>query len=540
MARKDNFVDRRRPLTDGQKEMMMVVLIRNREAFDAVADQLRPEHFPPHDKKYAVLWAAVVGYFDENGDLPLPAYLTTEIQRRLEDDPDGLSEEEIESLDAFIGDFAFNFKDDELRPNFAIAKARQLMEDALHLQLTEVLSARDTPINLGNLLGQMQDQAATIASLDLSTELPFPLQDDDWRPADVSRFSTGVDFLDMYLDGGHAAKELITLMGPYGSCKTLLGLQVCISTGHLLYQDWVLRGRQGPCPVVYYASSEADIQELRLRAISYYACVRRESLWTSQAWDQQSTTGNLKEYEIALFGPDGPGERERIAAHKRLLNKFWCPLDLSCKDRRNPGRGHGGVDEIAALIRAEQRSRGNPRVGVVVVDYAQLIAERYISSKYGGDHNEMRHVVGRMPEKLIASIAGPLDTPVWLLAQFNKVGNSRNPGDLPKHTDCAEAANLGENADFAFVVGNKQEGNICLIGATKVRRAELRQATPVYIDGALNAVRNRSADLRVDPATRRIVKRGELSRVIGDSGEDSGSSRQRQAGDEVFFLGNQF
>lgn len=279
-------------------------------------------------------------------------------------------------------------------------------------------------------------------------------------------------------------------------------------------------------------SYEAAMEELRLRALSCYANVARDSIWTSEAWDSLSTRGNLKPYELKLFPPTHFGETERIATFEKVMNKFWVPYDLSGSDQSTQGRGYGGVDEIVSLIEAEARKRGCGPC-IVTVDYAQLLARRYIIHNHNSNFDGMmRHVMGTIIPELSARIAKRFKTTVWVLAQFNKSGNKTSPGTLPSHIDTAEASNFAENADFAFTIGNKQEGNYCLIGATKTRRAEMRQAIPVWIDGQLNVVRNCSHEMRVDPASRRIVKKGEMSKVI------KASDGHDQAGDEVHFLGN--
>ena len=407
-----------------------------------------------------------------------------------------------------------------------------MMEDTLQSRVAEFVNDRDTPLDFGLLLGKIYEEATNISALSATEDKPFPDDDDVWAPRTVSRYTTGVPFLDALLDGGQSPAEMYLALAPYGTCKTMLGVMITVGTAIYLYRIWHSGGKQGPCPVTYYASYEEPMETLRLRAISFAASVHRKSIWTRDAWATRSTRGSLKSYELELFSPDDYGEVERMKMYKGILNQCWKPFDMTGGDKANPGRGTGGVDELAALIRADRRTRGNPQVGTVVIDYAQLVADRYVNSAKGGDYGDLRHIVGRMPGHAAHKIGKPMDTPVWLLAQFNGSANGMTPGSLPNHTEAAEAKNLAENTDFAFVIGAKTREGFCQMAATKARRAALQQSIVIEIDGGLNIVRDRSKDMCLDPASKRIVKRGDMGRVVAD---DSGDD---EAGAEAASLGN--
>ncbi len=529
----DKFIDRRAPLAEDEKQIMMAVLIRNAEAFETVLGQLSSRHFSPGDRCWSLLWACVVDYFDENGELPQAAYLSAEIQRRTSsEDNELLEEEEINRLDEFLT-YAYSFAPEDLKPGYALRRVKHLMEDTLQSRVAEFVNDRDTPLDLGKLLGQVYEEAVGISSISSPSLKPFPDDDDEWAPRAINRYTTGVPFLDTYLEGGQSPGESYLLCAPYGTCKTMLGVQITVGTAIYLYRCWVMGGRKGPCPVTYYGSYEEPMETLRLRAISYAASIHRNSIWTKEAWATRSTRGKLKPYELEIFSPDDYGEVERMRMFKKILNECWMPFDLTGGDKLNPGRGCGGVDELAGLIRADHRQRGQPQIGTVVLDYVQMVADRYVGSAKGGDYRDLRHIVGRMPGHVAHRIGKPLSTPVWLMAQFNGTANGMKPGTLPNHTEAAEAKNLGENADFAFVIGAKNHDSLCQLGATKARRAALQREIVIEIDGAMNIVRDRSKDMCLDPASKRIVKRGDLGRVVADDTPDYG-----QAGDEVASLGS--
>lgn len=511
--------ERRTPLNDAQKELMMTVLIRHPEAFLAVRTQLQAGHFGQYDQRYAVLWAAVCDYYVQHRELPGEQYLLAETQRRLDDDPGLLVDEEIEQLDAFM-QRSFLLDASELKPRYAISKAKQFLEESLQARLAGAVSSEEMPVSLGKLLGAAAEEASQIQGLDSRNDPAFPA--DGWQPKGVRKVSTGVVFLDRYLRGGDAPGEVNVLLGPYGSCKTMLTVQLGVQKALGAYQLWLEGGRKGPIPVTYHFSAEADLEELRLRALCHAAQVHVDSIDEKEKWASLSTQGSLKDYEKKLFakalrrGVAMPGERERVDVYQRILNRCWLPVDMTGSGENHHGRGGGGIDEIAAIILRDQQTRENPGVRVVLIDYAQAVAERYVQQHQGGDHHEMRFVVGKMPMHAKNQIALPYQTPVWIVGQLSGEANSRSVATVSHHSESAEAKNFAENAAFAFCIGMPDVHNRCLLACTKVRRAARQAPTVIQIDGAMHTVRD-AEEYSLDTATRRIVRTAELRGVLDDS-----------------------
>ncbi len=187
----------------------------------------------------------------------------------------------------------------------------------------------------------------------------------DWdKKGGIGVFSTGLHFFDKLLNGGHAPKEVYGVMGPSGSCKTTMAVMLAVEA---CKQAADVYEKTGKMEYVFVVSYEAALEnELRFRAISYAAKIRRDSLENMDpklGRESLSTRKTLKDYEKKMFkaelaeGEPVLGEQARLNDVMDMLNRHMIVLDMTGADpaRRNAGGGY--VQEIAAAITAELHHR---------------------------------------------------------------------------------------------------------------------------------------------------------------------------------------
>ncbi len=160
----NGYVERVAPLTDRQKEMMLMVLCRKESAFLAAKDQLKPEHFSEYESGLATIWSCVLDHYEHFGQLPGEDHLVAEIERRLEEAPDQLSEHEIAQLDQYV-ERAYLVPADGLKVNVALRLLQEFLREQLALEAQALFARRDTPRDLQMLLSHLTTQAQAIDTL---------------------------------------------------------------------------------------------------------------------------------------------------------------------------------------------------------------------------------------------------------------------------------------------------------------------------------------------------------------------------------------
>jgi hypothetical protein len=567
MAKDDQRISRRLPITDAQKQILFTILVRKKTSFLMAKEQLQPEHFGKGDQGYAMVWAAVLAHYSEMGRLPREDELATELDRRIRDVTDALDDAELREMDRFVR-IAYATQTKVLSAKLAAKFLRMYMEDRLADQARNIfhLSGRN-PSDIFNVARELVERATSIQAISgTGVEAPFPAKWDE-QAAPVEKWDTGLAFLNTFLNGGDSPGEVNGLMGPYGSAKTSTGIQLSTYRAEVLYREWDLGGRKGPMPLVYYFYYEGSMAEMRVRALSCVGEIDRGVLETND-WDNLSyNRETLKPYERELFKarlaqhatvwpekskykmlcsrcgytetvlhaeeqrcpecrkrtlgyvafPVVYPEKYRKKRAEIALNRNWRPIDMTGNDPLNPGRGAGLVDEIVAIIRQNQlflQGRGElVATGSVYIDYLLAMADSYITQHGLKKKDELRFLVKSVPLHLKNRVALAFRCPVWILHQLSSESNALAPGIIPKITDSAEGKGFAENLDFCFQYGNKTDDSLFAVDCGKHRRSAAQPEAIARLVGQLAVVRDTNGRYTIDTTARKIVKKEDYNKI---------------------------
>jgi replicative DNA helicase len=122
---------------------------------------------------------------------------------------------------------------------------------------------------------------------------------------------------------------------------------------------------------------------------------------------------------------------EQFAVTQKVFNELY-PLPLSIVDKR-------GLTVAEIKARARKFKTENPKLGLIVIDYLQLIKPPNNSNR------SWTLVVGEMVREL-RDLAGELDVPIILLSQLNRGVESRE-NKRPMMSDLRDSGNIEEFAD---------------------------------------------------------------------------------------------
>lgn len=524
---------KRSPLNDRQLEMLLTALLRREDLFSEARSILLVNTFPDHHRNYALVWSIVNDYYDEFGELPVEDYIAAEIETRVDEDPDALSDEEIDVVDLFLRR-AFVLDDSLINEKLARRQLKQYLDDRLADDIRKEFSGQQaTPEDTVSILSSLTERAS---SLDIvgrgSLPLPFEPGWDENESLKLHKVPSGLGFLDSMLDGGMALGEVIGLLGPHGSCKTTIAVQLSVDMARRYYLQWRKRGKKGPLKFVYLFIYEGTVSEMRLRALSHAATIERSTLETGDP--KRLSRGNrLKPYEKQMFaameagGGKIPSESVRYRVEQNRLNCNLRIVDMTGSDPTAPGRGTGLVPEIVQVIKADQqaniRAGIEAEVGFVTIDYAGAAAERHCEHRDLPRDRNMRHLLTRFPMHCKHKIAVPFNTIVFCNHQLSGGANALAEGRVAKGTDAAEAKSFRENLDFLFVVSNLSLEGRAVINKDKQRRTSRSLPQVVELQGQFSRVNGTDGRYVLDPRRNKIVPRGALHQ-LGEAEDDQGSS----------------
>lgn len=505
------------PLTETEKESMLAHLIRMPGLFSIAFEKLDPSYFSETDRAYAVLWRAALNVAKQyNDEMPTGAQMRIEIEleKLIDDDPIGLSSTQTEVL---FGDgdnpgllqWIFNLPESDLIEDDGRALLRKFLEDrTIFVPIKELVSdlGPKNPAYLSKLLSDIEFRQNIVDSVTDTEAIPaFPAQ---YAPKPLDIIPTNISFLDDYMSGGQAVKEVYVILGPTGVGKTLLTVQIACQGA--LYEQELAR-RKGDLSNIghwyiftYEQAADPDIWH---RIWSNMAQIHID---TFRKGEPLSTAENLKPYEREKYrlelemGKEVPGEQER---YQRVFSNFKPPnlwmFDMS--GSKSPNVGKGSVSEIVRVLDTEVKTNKR-RVAGLIIDYAGLVVKRNMSA-LGISHDHLRHELGQFIDKCRMSIAGRFNCPMWVMHQLAGAANKKNPTQKQHHADAAECKSFSDNAWFSFNLGTKDfETSTCRITCTKNRRAAGDDKEKViYIDGAFCTMRSAEGLFALNSRTNRIV-----------------------------------
>lgn len=486
-------------LSSAQLKLFFAILIRNRVVFDHFKVNLTVNHFV--EETYRLVYQVVLAYVEEHNTLPQESQLTVEVQtalyNRQEDPSDELLDALSDLVDYVFGPTTFRNQDPEHTDftTYAFKIGQQILLLKHKQSLQEELLDQDV-----NLLSDFLDAALQSHSLlsltGYSTEQTLTFEP-EWDVQDIMhRRSTGVGYLDRFLNGGTVDGEVYLFMAPYGTCKTTQGVMLWCLAAKQAYHDYLINP-DSPKGLSVLVSYEAPLsQEIRNRALMYTAMVHRDRLelmGTAGLNSLSDDPDNPLPYEHQLFRQQIQDqtfipERQRVEQAISWLNKHTLCLDFSGSDPRFPKAGYGGIAEITQRIELEIRNRGNVKVNFVCVDYLGVMCNRH-NDTIAGRKEEVHTVYRDAIAKISSQIAKRFKTPAWVLHQLS--GEANAVTSLKKklhHTDAEGSKKVAENADFAFVVSNLNPDSMGKLACTKHRRAQARPDVIIKVDGAYNYI----------------------------------------------------
>jgi hypothetical protein len=324
---------------------------------------------------------------------------------------------------------------------------------------------------------------------------------------------TTIAWIDNYI-GGFRPGDIIGLLGPYSGGKTTMLTTISVR----LAQQYAALN---PNKLAVYICYEDGAQKLNFNLYSAAAHIERAAFVGKSSieefWAGLSTRETLKPYERNLpINQNGEillSERDRWAAVQPWFNRNFVFLDFSA-NKATGGRGNGGVHEIVATLENLVEQTGM-EIGVVSIDYAVLMLNRYLAQNANTKHQEqIWRELQTLPDELKTQVAIPLGCTIMLAHQL-AVGDIKHipPYRHVSHADAQGSKAFAENLHACLCLNAPDpETKVSTINWSKIRFD--RPQSPfglVRIDEHVVDVRDVSDEYYVNELGRRIMQRNELA-----------------------------
>ncbi len=506
-------------LSAAHLRLFVAILIQNETIFAHFKNKLTVAHF--YEESYQLLYRVLLDFYTENNNLPIFAEIWADLESIFEQDSEIISDEnrlELEDFLSYAADpdvFSGTSAQDKKLENFAFKAGKRVLLQAhsrdLQLTLQQGVKLEDLPF----VLQQSQLELEILKTMGVKNKSALTF-DPNWDKRDPKIIrTTGIGFLDKYLNGGTSEGEVYGLMAPYGTCKTTLAVMLWCTAARHCYEETLngITGKQGISVLVTYEAPKSP--ELLHRALMYAARVSRQSLekmgmdGLGALLDDPAAPLDYERKRFAKEIADSVFEPERVRVAKSIvwLNKHTLCLDFSGSDVEFPAAGNGGIDEIIQRIKLELRNRDSScYLHSVIIDYLGLMVDRdttVLLKKRSKSNDEDSKTYSTAVDRIGRELCKPLKCHCWVFHQLSGLANSMlSPTKVLHHTDAQGSKSFGANLDFSFVIGNLNADSMGQIACTKHRRNRKMIPSIICVDGEFNLV--------TAPDNYHIDSRGEI------------------------------
>lgn len=331
--------------------------------------------------------------------------------------------------------------------------------------------------NITNVLSEIQS---------VESSAVFSVVPDNWKPSIVIGESIGVPFLDIFMTGGVGVGDVYGILGGFGTGKTWIGIGIITNFCALEHAKKLkarMEGKPYKPKIAVLAHYEDSLDSIRFRLISSLAQIPpKHVIAFFTKGEPLSTRTTYRDYEVERYAnvvDDSikKPECERFEEAKGILAEHCRIISLNGENQNHKGKGY--VEELATQVSHCVKS-SKADMGVLVLDYAKLMAERSIGSK--GNYDNLRHLIKNIPEKIALEICNKYKCHAFILQQLSGAATKIAPGKPIHHSDASECKDFAENCHRVFCLGNKHpDSGVQRFDASKLRNDEFKSKNHAVI-----------------------------------------------------------
>lgn len=460
-------------------DFMVKHLITDIDLLLECRDTFKPEYFSHDESAYKVLVTTAYYYTQTSFN---SHKLTADIMRVC------VADDDMARVNSHLKAAAFQIIDEAYaQPADAFESNRELcrnlvqrfvvergVHDLMYVALSNSSSTQGVLKNPQQFFDKFQSVYGSTQALNSS--VMCDLLPSNWKPVARIGKPMGIPHFDKFMSGGTSPGDVYAILAGFASGKTWMAVEIVANHATKEYyneQNHLDPSKPYVPSMAIYANYEGSVDSLRYRLISVFAATPvntiKEHIINGVPL---STKDNLKDYELQRYAKVENkdlwlSESDRFAAVPNYA-KYVKILDMS--GQNDSGVGSGYVEELCGQIDKYTRM-AKCGVGVVCVDYAKLMADRYASKV--NQMEMLRHFIRRIPSALSVGIGLKYKCPVWINQQISGEANATKPHKLLHHSMSSECKDFGENCHRIFCLGAKDpDSGVQILNASKLRDEE--------------------------------------------------------------------
>ena len=434
-------------------ETITQAIIQNGELFDVIKKHFQPSYLllSPQFRPLLIIWQTIYRCIEKHRSFPKADTILAVLSNYILKNPDNkdahkayqivndaknsqpilLDKEYIRDRFRFLAELNFRNKAAVklYESNGQIGALLQIFEDIVKGEYLRAIS--DIPDNLGEI------------PLDLSF----------YRDTAI-RYPYGVEFVDFLINGGSEHPEVSVLLGPTGSGKSFLSLQLC--------SQWAITNND-PDKVCAYFSYELSKPKFCSRL---FCQICRISMGEFAEMVKKNPDELTQEEKLRI-------QRIQEVFQKIRVYDFSGHVDTSSGEPRV--YGSGGIDEVVSAL--DRVTDSGKKIEFVIIDW--LGAAITAQAKKEQDRLALIRLYQDWPIEAYRKIATKFDCAVWLVHQIAGQKEKKATTAIFHHSDASWSKNLAQYAFNVLTLGNKDADNCLILAPTKVRSGERK--TPVII-----------------------------------------------------------
>jgi replicative DNA helicase len=350
--------------------------------------------------------------------------------------------------------------------------------DAIYNNISTINSAQSVIKEPSKFVESITNVLNEIQSVESSAV--FSVVPDVWKPNIVVGDSIGIPYLDMFMTGGVRAGDVYGVLGGFGSGKTWIGINVithfCKNENHRKIKCKMSGAPYKP-KIGVLAHYEDSLDSIRFRLLASMADMPMKHVMEYIInGTPLSTRSTYREYELKRYASISNDsikrpEVERFEEAKVILADHCRIISLNGENQQHKGKGY--IDELTAQLNSCVKSSSSD-LGVCVLDYAKLMAERHVTGGKDGFQN-LRHYIKAIPERVSLEICNKFKCYAVVLQQLSGASTKTRPGMAIHHSEASECKDFAENCHRVFCLGNKHpQSGVQRFDASKLRNDEFK------------------------------------------------------------------